>query len=296
MKNFTSIIFLLFSFLSGYSQTTRYVKQGGAGSLDGTSWANAASDLQEVINYSQAGDQIWVAAGTYYPSFMPQHCIPPYIKHSYNASENRARSFVIKPGVAIYGGFPNSGNPNFTDRDWEANATILSGDFNNNDSGTAASGFINNTENASIVVVSAANNRYGILNPTILDGFSIIGGNNKLLNAVWGELYTSDTTRNIVTGYIEQSPQLLSGLCASAIYLLDAQMTLRNLKIYNNTAPYAALGLYSNGSSYSYGSEITAENIIIENNCGNEILRVGGHSVLNANKLVLQVNNFFEVL
>ncbi len=43
-----------------------YVKADGTG--DGSSWANASSDLQAIINEANAGDDIWIAEGTYFPS------------------------------------------------------------------------------------------------------------------------------------------------------------------------------------------------------------------------------------
>jgi len=59
----------------------RYVKPIASGTQNGSSWANAKSDLQQVINASAEGDTIWVAAGTY------------------------TGGFTLKQGVQIYGGF-----------------------------------------------------------------------------------------------------------------------------------------------------------------------------------------------
>jgi len=66
---------------STFSQTIRYVKLGGTG--NGTSWANASGSIQDMIDYSNSGGQVWVAAGTY----------------------NLANTIAMKNGVSVYGGF-----------------------------------------------------------------------------------------------------------------------------------------------------------------------------------------------
>ena len=38
------------------------------GSDNGSSWSNAFNDLQEALDIAVAGRDIWVAAGTYYPT------------------------------------------------------------------------------------------------------------------------------------------------------------------------------------------------------------------------------------
>ena len=63
------IIFTLFNVIvSNAFCAIRYVTQGGAGAFNATSWSNAASgdNLQSVINSATTGDEIWVAAGTYF--------------------------------------------------------------------------------------------------------------------------------------------------------------------------------------------------------------------------------------
>ena len=49
---------------------TIYITQSGSGTMDGSSWNNAASgdQLQAYINTANLGDEIWVACGTYYPT------------------------------------------------------------------------------------------------------------------------------------------------------------------------------------------------------------------------------------
>ncbi|MBB3838365.1 putative outer membrane repeat protein [Runella defluvii] len=115
-----------------------YVKANATGANNGRSWANAFTDLEAALNAARANpscvSQIWVAAGTYQPAV--------------NAS------FSMLPGVAILGGFPNTGNPTLAERNWSANPTILRGNGNR---------VINNFQN-------------GLTNTAILDGFTVTGG------------------------------------------------------------------------------------------------------------------------
>jgi hypothetical protein len=81
---------LLLAGLLAYTQpaaaTIRYVVAGATGS--GTSWSNASSDLQAMINASQPGDEVWVAEGTY--------------------QAPASNVFIMKNSVKIYGGFAGS--------------------------------------------------------------------------------------------------------------------------------------------------------------------------------------------
>lgn len=47
------------------SATVRYVHLGNAGASPYTSWATAGGNLQDVIDYCAAGDEVWVVQGTY---------------------------------------------------------------------------------------------------------------------------------------------------------------------------------------------------------------------------------------
>src|SRR5690606_30590502 len=90
-----------------------YVKPDGTGTCDG-SWENACSLIAALSN-AQAGDQIWVAAGTYKPD-----------------SSDRNATFQLKSGVDVYGGF--FGNEATLDqRDWVNNPTTLSGEIGDQD-------------------------------------------------------------------------------------------------------------------------------------------------------------------
>jgi hypothetical protein len=126
-----------------------HVSTAAAGSGDGATWRSAYADLGTALRSAAAGDQIWVAEGTYTPS-----------------ASDRTATFRMVNGVAIYGGF--AGDELALDqRDWVQHRTILSGDL----SGDDGPDFADMTDN-SFHVVTALN----VDQSAILDGFTISGG------------------------------------------------------------------------------------------------------------------------
>ena len=121
-----------------------YVNAAASGGNTGASWADAYTSLQSAL--ADTCTEIWVAAGTYKPH-----------------ASDRAISFTLQNGVAVYGGFAG-GETVFGSRNPAVNITTLSGDLSGNDSG-----FTNNGENSYHVVT-------GVTGAT-LDGFTVSGGN-----------------------------------------------------------------------------------------------------------------------
>ena len=120
-----------------------YVRGNATGAKTGLSWADAYTDLQAGLAAAEWGDEIWVARGTYKPT----------------SGTDRSISFLLVAGVGLYGGFVGTETA-LGQRDWETNATILSGDI-----GTSGSA----TDNSYHVVAGA--------HLAVLDGFTITGGN-----------------------------------------------------------------------------------------------------------------------
>lgn len=158
----TGIAFLLLGLAAGQraDAAIRFVNMNlTTGSGDGSSWANAyrsGDALAVALSASVAGDEIWVARGTYRPTL----------------TTSRTATHQLKSGVAIYGGF--TGTETIRDqRDPAANPTICTGDLLLNDAG------VNNlTDNSFHVFVGS-----GAAATAILDGFTIRGGNANGLNA-----------------------------------------------------------------------------------------------------------------
>ncbi|RYY69903.1 MAG: right-handed parallel beta-helix repeat-containing protein, partial [Chitinophagaceae bacterium] len=83
-----------------------YVKENGTGT--GSSWADASGDLQLMMNNQFKGKSVWVAEGTYYAN-------DPY--------------FRLRDSIKVYGGFPATGNPTFTDRNVELHPTKMTSSY-----------------------------------------------------------------------------------------------------------------------------------------------------------------------
>jgi parallel beta-helix repeat protein len=81
---------------------TIHVSPAGNDANDGLTWPTSKASVQAGLNASAAGDEVWVAAGTYVG------CI------------------TLKAEVALYGGFGGTETDLFQ-RDWVANVTVLDG-------------------------------------------------------------------------------------------------------------------------------------------------------------------------
>ena len=153
---FKSIIVLSLLFVSNltFSQITLFVDATRPdNSSAGTSWNTAKKDLQAAINIANSGDQIWVKAGTYLPTQDPFGNSSPV--------NNRDKTFFLKNGVKIYGGFSGT-ETLLSQRNWMTNITILSGDL-----GTPNV----LSDNAYHVVLSV-----NLGNATLLDGVTVTKG------------------------------------------------------------------------------------------------------------------------
>jgi predicted outer membrane repeat protein len=120
-----------------------FVMEGAASSC--SDWEHACA-MQTALSAAIAGDQIWVAAGTYKPT----------------ASTDRYISFALKSGVSVYGGFPDVGG-DWASRDPWTNITTLSGNIGD--------GEINDDNSYHVVYGN------GVDANARLDGFTISGGN-----------------------------------------------------------------------------------------------------------------------
>jgi hypothetical protein len=153
-----------------------YVDAAASGG-NGASWTDAFTTLQDALVVAGYGDAVWVAVGVYYPD-----------EGEGQREDDRASTFELVPGVALYGGFPpGGGDGSFEARDWQTYPTVLSGDVDGND-GTDARSVLTHTAsidgaNAYHVVTGD-----GVTETAVLDGFIITAGSAN--GAGGGMLYS----------------------------------------------------------------------------------------------------------
>ncbi len=147
------------------------VKWDATGLNNGSSWGNALTNLQDALTLARNGlattgnpaddvAEIWVAAGVYKPT---------------TDSNDKYAYFSLVNNVALYGGFSGvetklsqrESNPLY-------NGTVLSGDLLNNDASTYGENPNTFADNSYRVCRAG----YDVGSGTVLDGFTITGGNN----------------------------------------------------------------------------------------------------------------------
>lgn len=163
-----------------------YVKAGASGNNNGSSWTHAFTDLQSAIDVATSGDHILVAAGIYKPT--------KDITGNASPSDNRTKTFVIRNGVKLYGGYTgNESVPN--ERDVIHYNTILSGDLNGDDNS-----FSNNAENAYHVIAAGY-----ITQATTIDGFTVTAGNANVTEDFMGVSLGHQFGGGLISNYVTDS-------------------------------------------------------------------------------------------
>lgn len=219
----------------------------------GLSWGEARATLQAGMAVAaarvEAGDAeacaVWVRAGTYVPGAA------------------REDTFTLVAGVNLVGGFAGV-EVAVEDRDWTANATVLSGDIDGNDDPKDPT----TTEGNAVHVVTGATGAG-------LDGFTVMAGRADIgsmsgaglynLNASpvvsnvefvgnsawWGAGITNEgNSAPVITDVTFRANRtLIAGGSASGVYNGDtSQPVLRNVRFIDNRGSFGG-GLSARGSS-----------------------------------------------
>jgi hypothetical protein len=247
-----------------------YVDKDAAGANDGTSWANACTDLQAALEKARLAygttsstddvAEIWVADGVYKPGPCQGQTNPVYC------------SFKLVNTVGIYGGFRGSedgytGETKRSQRDSDprTNSTILSGDLNDNDNVWPT----DYRDNSCHVVTSDAT----IDKATALDGFTIIGGNAPGTQPNGGGVMLAGSGVMLRNLFFYDNHSIPGG---GALRVKASNVTIRNCTFVENHSDQGGGAIYVE----AYRNNVSIENcLIVGNSVGSDTEGANGGGI-----------------
>lgn len=242
----------------------RYVKQDGTG--DGTSWDNASSDLQRMIdeladnNPQGLPGEVWVAAGTYEP------------QSQLIQGTGYSASFRMRDGISVYGGFAGTENSK-TEREkkeggmpWEfKNQTVLMAAYyvrnESNPSFTDHNHKWTLTSDSRHVVWFAPmpDEEGTFTQPTYLDGVTIMGGYAQGGTGVddfktdrGAGVYMDGRNTYLTNSIVKENYATGNG---GGVYLKDGRV--QSTLIYNNNADQNGGAVYVDDQGLVHRSMLT---------------------------------------
>jgi predicted outer membrane repeat protein len=236
------------------------------GSNNGSSWANAYATLQDALAQPLAsGDQIWVAAGIYYPD-----------EGGGQTNNDRSATFSLINGVSILGGF-NGTERDSNQRDPDNNITVLSGDIEQDDDTEIIQDPANeiNGDNSIHVTTGSSTDQ-----TAVLDGFTITAGNANVVSTGY-----KGGGMKIIDGNPTLNNLVFAGNRAGyggGISNKNSAPTLQNVDFIANLALVVGGGMYIfDGSSPSLSDVFFS---------GNDATNGGGvYNTNNSNTTLLRV-------
>jgi len=252
--------------------TKIYVDQSASGNNDGSSWADAFTDLQTGIDAAKnnfIADSVWVAQGTYKP----------------DTSDRTKRFNIDGNGIKVFGGF-NGTESDFSQRDVRGNPTIISGDLNDNDdpNDVTYSSLLRLDNSYKLFYVDANN--------VEINGFTLKGGHADLSSnnfnnrgaAVYKEASASNfiIKRCIITENVANREGTLN-----LAHTVNSDVLIESCEFTNNLGRYGA-GFSANQNSGSATLNIVINNSLFYNNVSVEI---NGGNALNGSSFGVFLNN-----
>lgn len=127
MKYLHTIILIVLASASAFAGDTIYVNAIAEPGGDGRSWNTAFRYVSDGISAANAGDELWVAQGSY-----------PVDLGADATRGDRSSRLIVSKAIQIYGGFAGS-EIHRELRDWYRKPTIITGDLSRNDPAGAPS-------------------------------------------------------------------------------------------------------------------------------------------------------------
>jgi len=242
-----------------------YVNAAATGANNGTTWADAYTNLDAAIAAFTTVNEIWVAAGTYKPT-----------------GSARTSTFNMKNAIKLYGGF-NGTETELSQRNPKINITTLSGDVNGNDNATITAVEATRQDNVYHVITARAN-----IKDVIIDGFTISGGNaNGPTNtsgagnlqyyhtrggAIYINPYTSgDNTTVFITNCILEKNTatdtgVAAGYYAGGVNNQSFRLEFDSCIVRNNFSGTNSQILIAGATGYGWGGTSVIKNSLFHNN------------------------------
>ena len=257
-----------------------YVSPTAQGTGDGSSWANTMS-LEKALTTAKAGDQIWVQGFDQKNNSNKLYIVPESMK---------ATGFTLNSGVQLYGGFAGT-ETSINDRETLGKPyqlkyrTVLSGDIDMNDAVDNTNLIFpansTRTDNATHVLTlnmdpssGSNNNTY----PTVVNGFSIGGGQADGENEYGGGIYIYNNSSNTGGGIFRIERCFFVNNYATqggAIYVADEVQNRNNnislinqCVVYNNAAGERGAVVNAGGGIYLDGAATVVNSSIFNNENG----------------------------
>lgn len=241
-----------------------YIDQDATGNNDGSSWANAYTDITSALENAADNSEFWVKGGTYVPTT------------SGGGNQNTGITITAR-GIKIYGGFAGT-ETQLNERVFGTNETIISGDVNGND-GAAIPDFTfgGSTTTDNFGRIMRIDN-FSATEMTIIDGitftraYSQIGAgairlaqtNNEFPNISFNNCkFTNNLQQNGGGIYLNYSSNLTTQNTAGlGIYI--------NQCVFENNVAKLGGGIYISNNDDSFSSYVNASisisNTLFNNN------------------------------
>lgn len=219
------------------SEQVILVDKQATGNNDGSSWNHAYKELRDALAVATTGKKIWVAAGHYTP----------------HASDS-TKSFALKEGVEIYGGFAG-GEQSLNARNWQTNKVILSGDLGQDDNCTAQPCTLVGTNSKTVLV--GANN-------ALLDGVTVSGGYNTSGKGGGMNNSASPTLRHVI---FSNNTAFSGSLAQGGGVYNSGNPTLEDVTfVYNRANCNGMFGASSGGGWHNAGGSPVLQDVVFEQN------------------------------
>jgi hypothetical protein len=237
-----------------------FVTPNGASNASGKSWTEAVS-IQTALDRATATDEIWTLKGTYL----------------LNAANGRNASFVVRPGVKLYGGFIGT-EADFSQRQAGVYSTF-SGEMGD-PSAIADNAF-------TVVTMESSTN----LNST-LDGFLITGGTSRNFKegltsgSAGGGLYIkagATLSNHLIVNCVFTGNRAHNG---GAVLVDSGRPSFINCKFTHNSADFNGGAVYNKGMA-SVASPIFRDCIFEDNSSNSGAGMTNNGSNGNASPLLI---------